>query len=96
MQHTIEYQETHYIHAKKISNKQETPYEIQETHYKFQETIIMSKKIFKKHKKTHLQIQENQMGKHKLAKLLVVNLAPTYKCSKWHKWSRSSKRPPVH
>ena len=45
MQHTIENQETHCIHAKKIPNKQETPYEIQETHYNFQETIIMSKKI---------------------------------------------------
>ena len=45
MQHTIENQETNYIHAKKISNKQETPYENQETHSNFQETIIMSKKI---------------------------------------------------
>ena len=45
MQHTIENQEAHYIHAKKISNKQETPHEIQETHCNFQETIIMSKNI---------------------------------------------------
>ena len=50
-QHTIENQETHYIHAKKISNKQETPYEIQETHYNFQETIIMSKKILQNPRK---------------------------------------------
>ena len=45
MQHTIENQETHYIHAKKISNKQKTPFEIQEIHHNFQETIIISKKI---------------------------------------------------
>ncbi len=51
MQHTIENQETHYIHAKKISNKQETPYEIQETHSNFQETIIMSKKILQNPRK---------------------------------------------
>ena len=65
-QHTIEYQETHYIHAKKRSNKQETPYEIQETHYNFEETIIMSKKILQFSKKIHLNIQENQMWKNKL------------------------------
>ena len=45
MQHAIENQESHYIHAKKISNQEDTPYEIQETHYNFAETIIMSEKI---------------------------------------------------
>ena len=66
MQHTIENSETHYIHAKKISNKQETPYEIQETHYNFQETIIMSKKILqnpRKYIQTSKKIKwETQVG----------------------------------
>ena len=56
MQNTIGNQETHYIHAKKRSNKQDTPYEIQETHYNFEETIIMSKKI--------LQISKKNAFKH--------------------------------
>ena len=60
-QHTIENQETHYIHAKKISSKQETPHEIKETHHKFQETIIMSKKI--------LQIPRKHIYKSKKIKL---------------------------
>ncbi len=51
MQHTIENQETHYIHAKKISNKQETSYDISETLYNFQETIIMSKIILQNPRK---------------------------------------------
>ena len=51
MQHAIENQEAHYIHAKKISNKQESPYEIQETHYNFEETIIMSEKILQNPRK---------------------------------------------
>ena len=74
MQNTIENQKTHYINAKKRSNKQETPYEFQKTHYNVEEAIIMSKKILQISKKIPLNIQENQMGKHKLAKLLVVNL----------------------
>ena len=45
MQHAIENQETYYMHAKKLSNKQETPYEIQETPYNLKGTIIMSEKI---------------------------------------------------
>ena len=96
MQHTIENQETHCIHAKKDQIIKTLLMNIQETHDNDQETFIISKEI--------LQIARLSIGtskkidwkKHMLAKLLVVNLAPTYKCSKWHKWSRSSRRPPVH
>ena len=51
MKNTIGNQETHYIHAKKISNKQEAPYEIQATHYNFQETMIMTEKILQNPRK---------------------------------------------
>ena len=63
MQHTIENQETHYIHAKKISNKQETPYEIQETHYNFQE-IAIQKTCENEKKQTNTKIKRMQHTKN--------------------------------